>query len=392
MVSGRHARSRDLRRVAVPKSRKPPLPGLDQEALATLAAQFPSIHLPPPEEKPAPRPEPAAAPTGRPKRPGRGLSIVAILLALVAILIAAASLAPPPERATLAALLRANGSAADAAAPPPPAAASNAALAAVRSELTETAARLSTGIRETRQEIAAGETGRRQDETRLAALEGELKKIDGDMQGLQTRFAAAEQQIGTNLVARLSAVETKVGGLHDADRRREKFFLAASRLHDALANSRPFPREMAAVAALADKDPPMQAALAELQKYANDGVATVAELRDNFTGTVAPRLIALSDESRPGLAGRAAAWMRSWYAAGPNGAPSADRNVAVVASAERSLNQGELAAAVDQVLLLEDQAALVTAGWLASASARLAVDKASATLMRQALDRIARAD
>ena len=371
-------------------SRKPPLPGLDEEALATLASQFPSLHLPPPEEKPAPRTElpPAAAPKAKP--PGRGLALMAIVLAFLAILVAAVSLAPPGRRALLLAVARGTGSAADRAparpslAPPP--------AAAPTSASGEATAKLAASIAETRKELLAEQASRRGDDKRLAAIEGRLKALDGDLQGLQTRLAAAEQQIGTTLLARLSAVETKVGGLRRAKRRREKFFLAATQLRDALRSSRPFAAQLAAVTALAGKDPAERAALGELQKHARDGVATVAELRDDFTGTVAPRLIALSEANRPSVAARAAAWLRSWYASGPSGGSGSDRNAAVVASAERSLDRGQLAAAVDQVLLLEDQAALVTAGWLANASARLAVDKAASALMRQALDRIARAD
>ncbi|HEV2300862.1 MAG TPA: mitofilin family membrane protein [Stellaceae bacterium] len=380
-------------------SRKPPLPGLDEEALAMLASQFPSINLSPPEERPAPRLEPAASPLAaapKAKPPGRGLAVTAILLAVVAILAAAASLAPPRSRAVLLAAIGQDGAAADRAAvrPPaaPPPAVPEAAVAALKGEIAEISGTLAAGVRETRVQLLADEAARRGAEARVAALEGQLKKLDGALQGLQTRLAGAEQQISTTLLARLNAVETKVGGLRQADRRREKFLLAASELHDALRGSGPFAPQLAAVAALAGKAPVVHAALDELQKHARDGVATVAELRDNFTGTVAPRLTALSEANRPGVTARAAAWLRSWYETGPTGDPSADRNAAIVASAERSLDHGELAAAVDQVLLLEDQAALVTAGWLANASARLAVDKAASTLMRQALDRIARAD
>lgn len=377
-------------------SRKPPLPGLDEEALATLASQFPSLHLPPPEEKPAPRtePPPAAAPKAKP--PGRGLAVMAIVLAFLAILAAAVSLAPPGRRAQLLAVVRGTDSAADRRPARPslatPQAASQAAVAAPTSASGEATAKLAASIAETRKELLAEQASRRGDDTRLAAIEGRLKALDGDLQGLQTRLAAAEQQIGTTLLARLSAVETKVGGLRQANRRREKFFLAATQLRDALRSSRPFATQLAAVVALAGKDPAERAALDELQKHSRDGVATVAELRDDFTGTMAPRLIALSEANRPSVAARAAVWLQSWYASGPSGGSRGDRNAAVVASAERSLDRGQLAAAVDQVLLLEDQAALVTAGWLANASARLAVDKAASALMRQALDHIARAD
>ena len=48
--------------------------------------------------------------------------------------------------------------------------------------------------------------------------------------------------------------------------------------------------------------------------------------------------------------------------------------------------------ATHQLLLLEDEAALVAAEWLKNASARLAVDKATATIMSVALDQLATAN
>ena len=57
--------------------------------------------------------------------------------------------------------------------------------------------------------------------------------------------------------------------------------------------------------------------------------------------------------------------------------------------ATRSLDQGQLEPAVHQLLLLEDEAAMVAAEWLKNASVRLAADKAIATIMSQALDQLA---
>ena len=54
----------------------------------------------------------------------------------------------------------------------------------------------------------------------------------------------------------------------------------------------------------------------------------------------------------------------------------------IVALAERSLTRGQLAPAVDQIALLDDQHAVATE-WLRNASARLNVDKATAMLGRR---------
>jgi hypothetical protein len=81
--------------------------------------------------------------------------------------------------------------------------------------------------------------------------------------------------------------------------------------------------------------------------------------------------------------------VQSQFSTSASARAAGDRNAAVIALAARSLDQGQLEAAVHQLLLLEDQAALVAAEWLTNASIRLATDKATATIMSQAVDQLA---
>ena len=122
---------------------------------------------------------------------------------------------------------------------------------------------------------------------------------------------------------------------------------------------------------------------------AEHGVATVAELRDNFTTIIAPRLAALAAANRQPVAERAWDWLQSLFTTTAPLGSAGDRNAALITLAVRSLAQGQLEAAVHQLVLLEDDAALVAADWLKNASARLAADKTIATVMSQALDQLA---
>ncbi len=140
--------------------------------------------------------------------------------------------------------------------------------------------------------------------------------------------------------------------------------------------------------ALAGDNADLNAPLKLLAADADHGVATVAELRDNFTTITAPRLAALAAANRPPVAERAWDWLQSLFSTAPAGTVG-DRNVALIALAARSLAQGQLEAAVQQLVLLEEEAALVAAEWLKNASARLAADKAITTVMSQALDQLA---
>ena len=88
---------------------------------------------------------------------------------------------------------------------------------------------------------------------------------------------------------------------------------------------------------------------------------------------------------------RTKAWVQSMFVsrASDDAAAGGGRNERIVALAERSLTRGQLAPAVDQIALLDDEAAVVATEWLRNASARLNVDKATAMLVAQAFDRVA---
>lgn len=406
-------------------SRKPLLPGVDQEALAALARQFPSSGLNAGEygrdgEARFGRDEPvaagavSAAPPAKAK--GRGLAFFAILLALLAILIAASAVAPPRARVWLTKtigdsrvvnVLTGNRADLDARL-----AAASGAIDGLERKATEIAARLaaieavggSSNTAATRvaaleaamtaanARLAAEAEGGRAAEARIGKLEEGLTALGGDLKVVADRLAAAEEGVKVTLAARLGAVETDVGALKKIDRRAEKLFLVVLQLRAATQTSGPFAREVAAAQALAGDNPDLLAALKQLAVRAPSGVATVAELRENFNAVVAPRLAAIVGANQQGVGERARAWVQSLLATSPSAGATGGRNATIVALAERSLEQGQLGVAVDQLLLLEDQAALVTAEWLKSASARLATNKATAAVMAQAFDQLVKAN
>jgi len=419
--------------------RKQPIPGVDQAALAALAGQFPSGSLPavaPPTQDNAPLPlgdkeirglqsVTAAGVPPRQRAGGRGVAVFAMLVAIIALLIAATSVMPPPARAWLnqtlgdwriVALLTANraeidnrlaaaSQSIDALAGKQDALAGKAADVAARLGAVE--AVVGSGAATRRLETveadlaaidqrlaAAGDLDRNAAaraealETRLTAFAGDL----GDLKAVQDKLAADEQEVQDILGARLAAVEAGVGALQKIDHRPEKFFMAALQLRDMARTASPFAREIAAAQALAGDNADLNAALKQLAGDADHGVATVVELRDNFTTIVAPRLAAVAAANRSPVAERAWVWLQSLFTTAAPAGAAGDRNAALIALATRSLAQGQLEAAVHQLVLLEDEAALVAAEWLKNAAARLAADKAVATVMSQALDQLAAAN
>jgi hypothetical protein len=424
--------------------RKQPIPGVDQVALAALAGQFPKGSLPavaPPTQDNVPLTlvdkeirgsQLVAAGAGgapRPRASGRGLAVFAMLLAILAVLIAAASVMPPAARVWLdqtlgdwriVNLLTASRTEIDnrleaASQSIDALAGKQAALAGKQDVLTgrqgDMAARLGAieavvGSGEAKRRLEAIETDLAAVDQRLAAageidrnaaaradaIETRLSAFDDDLKTIQDKQAAVEREVNDVLGARVAAVEADVGVLQKIDRRPEKFFMAALQLRDVTRTASPFAREVAAAQALAGDNADLNAALKLLAGDAEHGVATIAELRDNFTTIVAPRLASLAAANRQPVAQRAWEWVQSLFATAAPADATGDRNAALVGLAARSLAQGQLEAAVHQLVLLEDEAALVAAEWLKNASTRLAADKAIVTVMAQALDRLAAAN
>ncbi len=216
---------------------------------------------------------------------------------------------------------------------------------------------------------------------RLAAFDTDLKKV-------QDTLTVTERNVDDMLGARLGVIEADIGVLQNTDRRPEKFFLAALQLRDAARTANPFAREIAAARTLAGVNPDLHAALEMLAANGQSGVATIAELRDSFSTMLVPRLAAAAAANRQPLTERAWGWVGSLFTTAASPATD-DRNGTLIALAAHSLEQGQLAAAVHQLLLLEDEPALLAAEWLKDASTRLAVDKAIASIMTRALDQLA---
>lgn len=425
-------------------SKKPILPGVDQEALAALARQFPGstttsggfsaisgdnplsgteTQTSPPKASEA-KLEAAASPFSRPARRGGWLAAFALLVALAALVLAGIAVAPPTmmskakksigstkifealtgQRDAVNARLTVDASAiksleADAKSAKARLGAieavggsSNAAatrIAALEAAVNSLAER--TAANDELVKVLVDRFGR--DEQKAAAVEAALKatgtRVDEAQKAIKDngeRTAAVE----TSLNKTLGEIGASVAALKKIDRQPERLYLLAMQLRNATRGAGPYAKELAALRPLAANSAEAQAAIKVLASHAQRGVATVADLNTSFDAVLAPRLAAIAPANRTSFAERAVAWARSWFSATPAAyEPRANRNAAVVALAQRNLAAGQLAPAVDQLLLLEDQSALVAAEWLQEASARLAVDKASATLVSVAFERLA---
>ncbi|MGQ0664087.1 MAG: mitofilin family membrane protein [Pseudomonadota bacterium] len=246
--------------------------------------------------------------------------------------------------------------------------------------------------------VATAERGGKDLSGRLETLAGALAVTDGRINAVQRgtdEVSARIDAVGGAVVAvvgRVEASERSVGDLRNVARAADRLLLVTLQLRAALATSRPYVREAAAVRAVAGEDGELLPVLAALSAYAPSGVATVAELRDGFA-LIAARVPRPDTGDNRTWTDRLGAWIASLLAS-PSafGVARNGRVAAAVMLAEGSLAQGQLGRAIEEISKLDEQEAAFLADWLAQAKARLAVNQAVAVLSTRALDKVVEAN
>jgi hypothetical protein len=243
-----------------------------------------------------------------------------------------------------------------------------------------------------------------------AAAGAVLASQGGTPQASQAQVMASEP---SSLVARLDALELRVGGLDatlsrqvqlvergvaeaaEVGRRAgeagvrqglrsERFMIALLNLQRAASSSRPWARELQAASMLAAADQLPAPVLEVLGSHAPRGVPTEADLRERF-GALAPELVSRIPHEGS-MIQRSVAGVRSAVAGvGLASPPAPTENEAAIASIVERLHRGDLAGAVADATTLHDRVQPLLAGWLVQARARLAVDQALQDIMLRLL-------
>lgn len=261
----------------------------------------------------------------------------------------------------------------------------------------------------------------------LEQLKKERNQLRADLDRVMARLETVEQAVDTaknmaramespadklqagqaipQLTQRLAALERSDSSLKALQKRVERMekdasgaaqalVLAVAALNEAIVKGEPYAKPLEGLAAIAKDDPNVKAAAALLARHAKTGVPTLAVLRARFDA-IAGRIVQASrtaDDS--GWMARAAdriASLVTWRRVGDNAKP--DTVDALVARAETLLKAGDLAGAVKALndLAGERKASAVAGPWLADAKARLAAERAVASLHLHALSLLASA-
>lgn len=207
-----------------------------------------------------------------------------------------------------------------------------------------------------------------------------LGRLAGDVDGLKGAVQSAD--------ARAAALGARLDEKSNRNHASDAMLLGALRLEAALRRPGPYAADLALVRGLGALDSNFGQTLDVLSRYAETGVPTAPDLREQLKSAV-PRILAAgtvdgatwTERTLDTLAGLVA--MRRIP-----GAVEGDSVDAILARAEARMEALDLAGAVAEVGKLPPPHGDVAAAWLASARARLEMDAAAARLVGQALTRL----
>ncbi len=243
----------------------------------------------------------------------------------------------------------------------------------------------------------------------LARLEGEIAALGGgadatadlatDLKDLDARLAAlgdsasASASAGAEAASALGGLRGQVAAIeasleeiraaiddlkarnagHDA-----LLWSAVGALRDALRYTGPFADQLEDVSRLAGERAAFQAALAELKPLADSGVASLGELQREFPSTARGIVAAGYGDSGDGVLGDVLSRVSQVVTVRPVGEVDDDDKSpgAIVARAEGHLDQGDLAAALEELKGLPEDAGRAADTWRQRAQQRIAADAA----------------
>lgn len=207
-------------------------------------------------------------------------------------------------------------------------------------------------------------------------------------QGSGGQLSALAQEL-TQLRERTAALAEQVARRRDDETRAQALALAAAQVRAAVQTSGPYRTEVEALKAFGPQDPGLVQALGALDAHAATGVPTAARLAERF-GQLSGDIVRAGSVGEDGSwTDRALSRVTSLVSIRrPAEQAEGDGASAVVSRAEARLDEGDLAAAVEELSGLRGPALETAQPWLADARARLAVDEAASTLTSAALSRL----
>jgi uroporphyrinogen-III synthase/predicted nucleic acid-binding Zn-ribbon protein len=233
-------------------------------------------------------------------------------------------------------------------------------------------------------------------ERQAAEAKAALERLAGETRAAGQKLAAEAEQLKKDLAAlqaRVGAIAEDVRRTGSASNETGTLILALGQLRRAVQEGAPYRAALDAAKALAKERKEFEPALAMLAARADQGVPTVAQLRQRFDKlSVAVLRAAASAKPDADLWDRIWARLSTLVTVRRVGEVPGDGLSALFSRAEGALARGDLAEAAKQLEALAGPARAAAQGWLADARARIVSDAALAELERAALGLLGRAE
>lgn len=231
-------------------------------------------------------------------------------------------------------------------------------------------------------------------ERQAAEARAALERLAAETRSAGQKLAAEAEQLKKDLAAlqaRVGAIAEDVRRTGSASNETGTLILALGQLRRAVQEGAPYRAALDAAKALAKERKEFEPALAMLAARADQGVPTMAQLRQRFDKlSVAVLRAAASAKPDADLWDRIWARLSTLVTVRRVGEVAGDGVSALLSRAEAALARGDLAEAAKQIEALAGPARAAAQGWLADARARLVSDAALAELERVALGLLGR--
>jgi len=220
----------------------------------------------------------------------------------------------------------------------------------------------------------------------LAERIAKLEKADSQSKIARDSLNTTRQKLASSVAGmetRLNKVESRSAAASAGASSGSATVLMIAQLRDGVHSGQAFPKILAGVKALAGNDPGMKAPLMVLGKHAATGIATLATLRDEFAALASTIVNAANSRGGDGWFDNAMNKVSSLITLRRLDGSGAEGVEALVAQTEARLKAGDLIAAVKAAGELEGlspPAHDAVASWLTRAKARLAAERALASL------------
>ncbi len=228
------------------------------------------------------------------------------------------------------------------------------------------------------------------DDSTLNDLTGRLNALEENNVAMKTLLNRIDR-MEENAAEQTEAQAKTSASVDTAPPDAARLVLAVEKLRQALATNDPFNEVLVALKALAGDNPDINAAAVLLAKNASSGIPTPLDLKQRFTALAGKIVHESRIKAKPGWLDRVSNRLSSLATWRRIDGKSKDAPIdAMVAAAESRLKAGDLKAAVTALegLSVNDKAVAVASPWLVAAKARLAADRAVATLQIHAISQL----